>query len=93
MAPRETLTNLSSKSGRSGVQKPNGSLGYSDLKTKRFCISFELHYPYRFLSRGIERFRPSARYLYGSLLQPHTYLDHTIVRSLFPHYNIGRVPN
>ena len=57
-----------------------------------YCIYFELHYHYRFLSRGRERFLPSARYLYHSFLQYPEYLDHPILR-LSPYYHTGRVPN
>ena len=51
-------------------------------KATLYCISFELHYHYRFLSRGRERFLPSARYLYRSFLQYPEYLDHPILLSL-----------
>ena len=51
-----------------------------------YCISFELPYHYRFLSRGRERFLPSARYLYRSFLQYPEYLDHSILR-ISPYYD------
>ena len=50
-----------------------------------YCISFELHsYYYRFMSRGRERFLPSARFLYRSFLQYLEYLDHPILRLSLP---------
>ena len=49
-------------------------------KTTLYCISFELHYYCSFLSRGRERFLPSARFLYRSFLQYPEYLDHPIFR-------------
>ena len=55
------------------------------------CISFELHYHYRSLSRGRERFPPPARYLYRSFLQYPEYLDDPILR--LSYYDIDRVPN
>ena len=62
------------------------------LIPRLYCISFELHCHFRFLSRGTERSLPSARYLYRSFMLYPEYLDHSILR-LSPYYITGRVPN
>lgn len=58
-----------------------------------YCIPFEFNCQYRFLGRGRERFLPSVRYLYRSLLKPPNYLERSMLPPLSPHYNSGRVPN